>query len=45
VLREEVETEDQVDALWTQARLASDSLASYVLPSVACGSPDGTGVE
>jgi hypothetical protein len=38
-------TENQVNALWTQGRLASDSLASYVLPLVACGSPNGAGVE
>jgi hypothetical protein len=33
--------EDQVDALWIQACPASDSLASFILPSVARGSPDG----
>jgi hypothetical protein len=36
--------EDQVDALWTQAHLASDSLASYIPPLVVRGSLDGTGV-
>jgi hypothetical protein len=36
-------TEDQVDTLWTQTRLASDSLTSYVLPSAARSSPDGAG--
>jgi hypothetical protein len=30
-------TEDQVDTLWTEACPASDSPASYVLPSVARG--------
>jgi hypothetical protein len=35
--------EDEVDALWTRARVASDSLASYVPSSVARGPPDGAG--
>jgi hypothetical protein len=35
--------EDQVDALWIQARLTSNLLASHVLPSVACSPPDGSG--
>jgi hypothetical protein len=35
--------EDQVDTLWILARLTSDLLASYVLPSVAHGPPDGAG--
>jgi hypothetical protein len=35
--------EDQVDALWTQVRPASDSLTSHVLPSVAHNTPDGVG--
>jgi hypothetical protein len=35
-------TEDQVDALWTRVRQASDSLVSHVPPSLACGPPDGT---
>jgi hypothetical protein len=38
-------TEDLVDALWTQAHLASDLLASFILSSVARGSPNGTGEE
>jgi hypothetical protein len=38
-------TEDQVDAFWTQARPASDSLASYVIPLVGHNSPDGARVE
>jgi hypothetical protein len=38
-------TEDQMDILWTQMCPASDSLASYVLPSVARSSSDGMGVE
>jgi hypothetical protein len=33
--------EDQVDALWILARLASNLLAPHVLPSVTRGSPDG----
>jgi hypothetical protein len=36
--------EDQVDALWTQACPTSDSLASYIPPSIACGRPNGAGV-
>jgi hypothetical protein len=35
-------TEDQVDAPWTQARLTSNFLGSYVPPSAAHGSPTGT---
>jgi hypothetical protein len=35
--------EDQMDALWTQVRSASDSLASHVLPSVTHSPPDGAG--
>jgi hypothetical protein len=38
-------TEDQVDALWTQARQASESLASFIPSLVACGSPDSMGEE
>jgi hypothetical protein len=34
-------TEDQVDALWTQARQASESLSSFIPLSVARDSPDG----
>jgi hypothetical protein len=34
---------DLVDALWTEARLASDSLASFIPLSVARGSPHGLG--
>jgi hypothetical protein len=37
--------EDQVNALWTQARQASDSLLSFVPPSVVHGSPDGAREE
>jgi hypothetical protein len=36
-------TEDEVDALWTRVRVASDLLASYVPSSVAHNPPDGTG--
>jgi hypothetical protein len=36
-------TEDQVDALWTWVRTASDSLASHVPPSFARGPPDSVG--
>jgi hypothetical protein len=36
-------TEDQGDALWTQVRVASDSLVSYVPPSVACNPPENAG--
>jgi hypothetical protein len=36
-------TEDQVDALSTQAHPSSDLLASYVLPLVAHGSSNNTG--
>jgi hypothetical protein len=32
--------EDQVDALRTQVRPASNLLVSYIPPSVACGHPD-----
>jgi hypothetical protein len=35
-------TKDQVDAFWTQPCYASESLASFIPPSVACGSLDGT---
>jgi hypothetical protein len=35
--------DDQVDALWTRVRVASDSLASHVLPSIPHNPPDGTG--
>jgi hypothetical protein len=35
--------EDQVDALWILARLASDLIASHILPSVAHDRPNGTG--
>jgi hypothetical protein len=35
--------EDQLDALWNQARQASDSLASFVPPLVAHDSPYGAG--
>jgi hypothetical protein len=38
-------TEDQVDTLWTQACPTSDSLLLCILALVACGSPDGAGVE
>jgi hypothetical protein len=41
--RNAVLTEDQVDALWILARLASNLLASYVLPSVAHNPPGGAG--
>jgi hypothetical protein len=34
-------TEDQVDALSTQACQASNSLKSFVPPSIAHGTPDG----
>jgi hypothetical protein len=37
--------EDQVDALWTQVHQALDLLASFVPPSVAHGSLDGTREE
>jgi hypothetical protein len=36
-------TEDQGDALWTQVRVASDSLVSYVPPSVTCNPPENAG--
>jgi hypothetical protein len=36
-------TEDQVDAFWARVRATSDSLASHVLPSIACNPPDGAG--
>jgi hypothetical protein len=35
--------EDQVDALWTQVCVASDSLASHVLPSIPHNPHDGMG--
>jgi hypothetical protein len=35
-------TKDQVDAFWTQLCYVSESLASFIPPSVACGSLDGT---
>jgi hypothetical protein len=38
-------TKDQVDALWTQTRQASESLASFSPPSGTRGSPNGTGEE
>jgi hypothetical protein len=37
--------EDQADAFWAQAHPALDTLALYVLLSIAHASPDGTGVE
>jgi hypothetical protein len=37
------QTEDEVDALWTRVRVASDSLASYVPSLVVCNPPDGAG--
>jgi hypothetical protein len=36
-------TEDEVDALWTWVRATSNSLASYVLCSVARGPLGGAG--
>jgi hypothetical protein len=33
-------TEDEVDALWSRLRAASDSLASQDPSSVACNPPD-----
>jgi hypothetical protein len=36
-------TEDQVDALWTQVCVASDSLASHVPSSISRSPPDGMG--
>jgi hypothetical protein len=36
-------TVDQADALWTQVRAASDSLASHIPPTVACSPPDNAG--
>jgi hypothetical protein len=36
-------TEDEVDALWTRVRAASDSLASYVPSSITCSPPNGVG--
>jgi hypothetical protein len=36
-------TEDEVDALWSQVRMAADSLASHVPSSVAHNPPDGEG--
>jgi hypothetical protein len=41
--RNEYLMEDQVDALETRVHVASDSLASCVLPSVARNPPDGIG--
>jgi hypothetical protein len=38
-------TEDQVDALWTQARQDSDLLALFVPLLIARGAPNGTGEE
>jgi hypothetical protein len=38
-------TDDDVDALWTQACPASDSLTSYVPLSIAYNPPDGVGME
>jgi hypothetical protein len=38
-------TEDQVDALWTQARHVSDSLASFIPLLATCGSLDDAGEE
>jgi hypothetical protein len=38
-------TQDEVDALWTQARQASDSLMSYTPLSVARDPPVGVGIE
>jgi hypothetical protein len=35
--------EDHVDALWILARLASDLLASHILPLIACAPPYGAG--
>jgi hypothetical protein len=35
--------EDQVDAFWTWVRMASDSMMSHVLPSVARSLPNGAG--
>jgi hypothetical protein len=37
--------EDQVDALWTQTRQASESLVVFIPPSVAHGSPDDMGEQ
>jgi hypothetical protein len=37
--------EDQVDALWTQTRQASESLVAFIPPSVAHGSPDDMGEQ
>jgi hypothetical protein len=36
-------TEDEVDALWSRVRAASDLLASHVPSSVACHPPDSAG--
>jgi hypothetical protein len=38
-------TEDKVDALWTQAPQASDSLALFIPPLVTRGSQNGAGKE
>jgi hypothetical protein len=38
-------TDDQMDALWAQARLALDSLASFIPSLVARGCPDSAGGE
>jgi hypothetical protein len=35
--------EDEVDALWSQVRTATDSLASHVPSSVAHNPPNGAG--
>jgi hypothetical protein len=35
--------EDQVDTRWIQVRPTSDLLVSYVLPSIALDSSNGTG--
>jgi hypothetical protein len=37
--------EDQVDALWTQTRQASEPLVAFIPPSVAHGSPDDMGEQ
>jgi hypothetical protein len=34
---------DEVDALWSQVRVATDSLTSHVPPSVACNPPNSAG--
>jgi hypothetical protein len=35
--------EDKVDALWTLVRVASESLASHIVPLVTRNPPDGAG--